>query len=120
MSSPHSNLQESTNLTAGVLWAFIPAHQRLLYGVWKSVPKNRPIPANFPYFGKLAFDLYDLRLNVSINMADIEDGFVNVCEKFWISALNDYQREAITQFVNNTGIARWFRWKFGQDRVIDF
>ena len=29
-----------------------------------------------------------------------EVGFVNVCEKFGISALNDYQREAITQFVN--------------------
>ena len=43
--------------------------------------------------------------NVSINMADIEVGFVNVCEKFGIRALNDYQREAITQFVNNTGIA---------------
>ena len=33
-------------------------------------------------------------------MADIEVGFVNVCEKFGIRALNDYQREAITQFVN--------------------
>ena len=40
-----------------------------------------------------------------MNMADIEVGFVNVCEKFGIRALNDYQREAITQFVNNTGIA---------------
>ena len=40
-------------------------------------------------------------------MVDIEVGFVNVCgEKFGIRALNDYQREAITQFVNNTGIAR--------------
>ena len=45
-------------------------------------------------------------------MADIEVGFVNVCEKFGIRALNDYQREPITLFVNNTGI--------GQDRVIDF
>ena len=67
---------------------------------------------DFPYFGELAFDLYDLRANVSINMADIEFwildievGFVNVCEKFGIRELNDYQREAITQFVNNTGIA---------------
>ena len=33
-------------------------------------------------------------------MADFEVGFVNVCEKFGIRALNDYQREAITQFVN--------------------
>ena len=33
-------------------------------------------------------------------MADIEVGFVNVCEKFGIRALNDYQREAITPFVN--------------------
>ena len=32
-------------------------------------------------------------------MADIEVGFVNVCEKFGIRALNDYQREAITPFV---------------------
>ena len=40
-----------------------------------------------------------------MNMADIEVGFVNVCEKFGMMALNDYQREAITQFVNNTGIA---------------
>ena len=53
-------------------------------------------------------------------MADIEVGFVNVSEKFETRALNDYQREAITQFVNNTGIAHWFRGKFGQDRVIDF
>ena len=88
---------------ADVLWAFIPAHQRLLYGA--SFPENRPITANFPYFGKLAFDLYDLRANVSINMADIEIGFVNVCENFGLRALDDYQREAITQFVNNTGIA---------------
>ena len=29
-----------------------------------------------------------------------EVGFVNVCERFGIRALNDYQREAITQFVN--------------------
>ena len=29
-----------------------------------------------------------------------EVGFVNVCEKFGIRALNDYQQEAITQFVN--------------------
>ena len=36
-------------------------------------------------------------------MVDIEVGFVNVCEKFGIRALNDYQREAITQFVNKTG-----------------
>ena len=86
-----------------VLRAFIPAHQRLLYGVWNSFPENRPITANFPYFGKLAFDLYDLRANVSKNMVDIEVGFVNVCEKFGIRALNDYQREAITQFVNKTG-----------------
>ena len=41
-------------------------------------------------------------------MADIEFGFVNVCEKFGIMALNDYQWEAITQFVNNTVIAHWF------------
>ena len=41
-------------------------------------------------------------------MADIEVGFVNVYEKFGIRALSDYQREAITQFVNNTGIAHWF------------
>ena len=61
--------------------------------------------ANFPYFGKLAFDLSDLRANVRINMADIEVGFVNVCEKFGIRALSDYQREAIAQFVNNTSIA---------------
>ena len=67
--------------------------------------QNRPITANFPYFGKLTFDLYDLRANVSINIADIEVGFVNVCEKFGIKAINVYQREAITQFVNNTGIA---------------
>ena len=93
---------------ADVLWAFIPAHQRLLYGVWNSFPEIRPITANFPYFGKLAFDLYDLRVNVSINMSDIEVGFVNVFEKFGIRALNDYQRETITQFVNNTGIAHWF------------
>ena len=46
-----------------------------------------------------------MRANVSINMVDIEVGFVNVCEKFGIRVLNDYQREAITQFVNNTGIA---------------
>ena len=93
-----------------VLWAFIPAHQRLLYGVWNFFPENRPITTNFPYFGKLAFDLHNLCVNVSINMADIEVGFVNVCEKFGIRALNDYQREAITQFVNNTGtgIAHWF------------
>ena len=32
-------------------------------------------------------------------MADIEVGLVDVCEKFGIKALNDYQREAITQFV---------------------
>ena len=57
--------------------------------------------ANFPYFGKRAFDLYDRRAIVSINMADIEVGFVNVYEKFGIRALSDYQREAITQFVNN-------------------
>ena len=48
----------------------------------------------------MAFDLYDLSANVSINMADIEVGFVNVCEKFGIRAHNDYQREAITPFVN--------------------
>ena len=42
---------------------------------------------------------------ISINNADIEVGFVNVCEKFGIRALNYYQRYAITQFVNNTGIA---------------
>ena len=36
---------------------------------------------------------------------EVQVGFVNVCEKFGIRALNDYQREAITQFVNNTGIA---------------
>ena len=60
---------------------------------------------DFPYFGELAFDLYDLRANVSVNMADIEVGFVNVCEKFGIREFNGYQREAITQFVNNTGIA---------------
>ena len=47
----------------------------------------------------MAFDLYDLSANVSINMADIEVGLVDVCEKFGIKALNDYQREAITQFV---------------------
>ena len=41
-------------------------------------------------------------------MADIEVGFVNVCEKFGKRTLNDYQREAITQFVNNTGISHWF------------
>ena len=29
-------------------------------------------------------------------LADIEVGFVNVCDKFGIRALNDYQREAIT------------------------
>ena len=49
-------------------------------------------------------------------MADIEVGFVNVCEKFGIRALNDYQREAITQFVNKktdlfinlpTGYGKW-------------
>ena len=84
---------------------FIPAHQRLPYGVRNSFLENRSIAANFPYFGKLAFDVYHLRANVSINMVDIEVGFVNVCEKFGIRALNDYQREAITQFVNNTGIA---------------
>ena len=84
---------------------FIPTDQRLLYGVRNSFLENRPITANFPYFGKLAFDLYDLRANVSINMTDIEVGFVNVYEKFGIRELNDYQREAITQFVNNTGIA---------------
>ena len=39
-----------------------------------------------------------------MNMADIEVGFVNVCEKFGIRALDDYQREAITEFVNNTDI----------------
>ena len=33
--------------------------------------------------------------NENINMADIEVGFVNVCEKFGIRALNDYQRQAI-------------------------
>ena len=33
-------------------------------------------------------------------MADFEVGFVNVCEKFGKRALNDYQREDITQFVN--------------------
>ena len=93
---------------ADVLMAFISAHQRLLYRVWNSFPENWPITANFAYFGKLAFDLYDLRANVSINMSDIEVGFVNVCEKFGIRALNDYQRKAITQFVNNMGIAHWF------------
>ena len=75
---------------------FIPAHQRLLYGVRNSFLKNRPITANFPYFGKLAFDLYDLCANVSINMADIEVGFVNVCEKFGIRALNDYISEKLS------------------------
>ena len=70
--------------------------------------KTDKITANFAYFGKLAFDLYDLRANVSMNMADIEVGFVNVCEKFGMRALNDYQRETITQFVNNTNIAHWF------------
>ena len=83
---------------ADVSWAFIPGHQRLLYGA--SFPENRPITANFPYFGKLAFDLYDLRANVSIDMADIEIGFVNVCEKFGIRALDDYQREAIYSVCN--------------------
>ena len=39
-------------------------------------------------------------------MADIEVRFVNACEKFGIRELNDYHREAITQFVNNTGIAQ--------------
>ena len=86
--------QKSTVLTkasfsiasfADVLWAFIPTHQRLLYGVWNSFPENRPITANFPYLRKLAFDLYDLRANVSINMAGIEVGFVNVSEKFGIT-----------------------------------
>ena len=48
----------------------------------------------------MAFDLYDLSANVSINIADIEVGFVNVCEKFGIRPLNDNQREAITQYVN--------------------
>ena len=52
---------------ADVLWAFISAHQRL-YGVWNSFPENRPITTNFPYFGKLAFDLCDLRADVSINL----------------------------------------------------
>ena len=84
---------------------FIPAHQRPLYGVRNPFLENRPIRAEFPSFGKLAFDLYDLRANVSRNMANIEVGFVNVCVKFGIRELNDYQREAITQFVNNTGIA---------------
>ena len=81
----YNNVSSYSPLTsfADVLWAFIPAYQRLLYGVWNSFPKNQPITANFPYFGKLAFDLYDLRANVSINMADIDVGFVNVCEKFW-------------------------------------
>ena len=93
---------------ADVLWASIPAHQRLLYGVWNSFPENRPITANFPYFGKLTFGLYDPRANVNINMADIEVWFMNVCEKFEIRALNGYQREAITLFINNTGIGHWF------------
>ena len=29
---------QNTSLFADVLWAFIPAHQRLLYGVWNSFP----------------------------------------------------------------------------------
>ena len=44
-------------------------------------------------------------------MADIELGFVNLCEKFGIRELNDYQREAITEFVNNTGIVHRFSWE---------
>ena len=40
-----------------------------------------------------------------LNMADIEVGLVSVCEKFGVRTFNNYQREAITQFVNNTGIA---------------
>ena len=84
---------------------FLLAQPRLLYGVRNSFLENRQITPNFPYFGKLACHLYDLPANVSINTANIEVGFVNVCEKFGIRALNDYQPEAITQFVNNTGIA---------------
>ena len=38
-------------------------------------------------------------------MAGIEVRLVNICDKFGTMELNDYQREAITQFVNNTGIA---------------
>ena len=78
----------------------------------------------------MAFDLYDLTANVSINMANIEVGFVNVCKKFEIRALddkgncsmlrvNDYQREAITQVVNKktdlfinlpTGYGKHYLW----------
>ena len=44
----------------------------------------------------MPFDIYDLSANVSINMAaDIEVGLMNVCDKFGIRALNDYQRKAI-------------------------
>ena len=85
--------------------SFIPTHLRLLYGVRNSFLENRPITANFAHFEKLIFDLYELHTNVSRNMAGIEVGFVNICEKFGIMELNDYQREAITQFVNNTDFA---------------
>ena len=54
-------------------------------------------------------------------MVDIEVGFVNVFEKFGIRALNDYQREAITQFVDIILVLPIdFRGKFVQDGVIDF
>ena len=44
----------------------------------------------------MPFDIYDLSANVNINMADIEVELMNVCDKFGIRALNDYQRKAIT------------------------
>ena len=51
-------------------------------------------------------------------MADIEVGFVNVCQKFGIRALNDYQREAITQFVNKkTDLFINFPIDYGKSRV---
>ena len=52
-----NNGGQSCSLLRRCLVGFYPrAHQRLLYGVWNSFPENRPITANFPYFGKLAFD----------------------------------------------------------------
>ena len=81
----HKCIQLSPPLQTAV--SFIPAHHRLLYGVRNPFLENRPITANFAHLEKLIFDLYDQRTNVSRNMAGIEVGFVDICEKFGIMEL---------------------------------